>query len=93
MGSQTEFGNQKPNRVWEPEKNKALEFGKKVIEVCEAYTSKTVSWTGSLKKVGGSRVIEAGGIKMDRDLNGARGIFLRSLVDSPALMAMLPQCA
>ena len=74
-------------------KNKALEFGKKVIEVCEAYTSKTVSWTGSLKKVGGSRVIEAGGIKMDRDLNGARGIFLRSLVDSPALMAMLPQCA
>jgi putative transposase len=69
-------------------KNKALEFGKKVIDICEAYTSKTVSWTGELKKVGGSRVIEAGGIKMDRDLNGARGIFLRSLVDSPALMAM-----
>jgi putative transposase len=42
-------------------KNKALEFGKKVIDVCEAYTSKTVSWTGELKKVGGSRVIEAGG--------------------------------
>jgi len=70
-------------------KNKALEFGKKVIDVCEAYTSKTVSWTGELKKVGGSRVIKAGDITMDRDLNGARGIFLRSLVDSPALMAML----
>ncbi|TGO03133.1 hypothetical protein PN36_12335 [Candidatus Thiomargarita nelsonii] len=70
-------------------KNKALEFGKKVIDVCEAFTSKTVSWTGELKKVGGSRVIEAGGKKMDRDLNGARGIFIRSLVDSPALMAML----
>ncbi len=70
-------------------KNKALEFGKKVIDVCEAFTSKTVSWTGEIKKVGGSRVIEGGGIKMDRDLNGARGIFLRSLVDSPALMAML----
>jgi putative transposase len=70
-------------------KNKALEFGKIVLDVCEAYTSKTVSWTGEVKKVGGSRVIEAGGIKMDRDLNGARGIFLRSLVDSPALMAML----
>ncbi|MEN8220823.1 MAG: transposase [Pseudomonadota bacterium] len=67
-------------------KNKALEFGKKVIDVCEAYTSKTVSWTGEVKKVGGSRVIKAGGIEMDRDLNGARGIFLRSLVDSPALM-------
>jgi putative transposase len=71
-------------------KNKALEFGKKVIDVCEAFTSKTVSWTGEVKKVGGSRVIEADGIKMDRDMNGARGIFLRSLVDSPALMAMLP---
>ncbi len=70
-------------------KNKALEFGKKVIDVCEAYTSKTVSWSGEIKKVGGSRVIKAGGIKMDRDLNGARGIFLRSLVDSPVLMAML----
>jgi len=70
-------------------KNKALEFGKKVIDVCEAYTSKTVSWTGEVKKVGGSRVIKAGDITMDRDLNGARGIFLRSLVDSPALMAML----
>jgi putative transposase len=69
-------------------KNKALEFGKKVIDVCDSFSSKTVSWTGEVKKVGGSRVIEAGGIKMDRDLNGARGIFLRSLVDSPALMAM-----
>ena len=68
-------------------KNKAFEFGKKVIDVCEAYTSKTVSWTGEVKKVGGSRVIRSGGITLDRDLNGARGIFIRSLVDSPALMS------
>jgi len=67
-------------------KNKALEFGKKVIDVCEAYTSKTVSWTGEVKKVGGSRVIRSGGITLDRDLNGARGIFIRSLVDSPSLL-------
>jgi putative transposase len=66
-------------------KNKALEFGKKVIDVCEAYTSKTVSWTGEIKNVGGSRVISSGGITLDRDLNGARGIFIRSLVDSPSL--------
>jgi putative transposase len=70
-------------------KNKALELGKKVIDVCEAYTSKTVSWTGKVKKVGGSRVIRSGGITLDRDLNGARGIFVRSLVDSPTLMGAI----
>ena len=70
-------------------KNKALEFGKKIIDVCEAYTSKTVSWTGEIKNVGGSRVIRSGDIKLDRDLNGARGIFIRSLVDSPTLMSAI----
>jgi len=70
-------------------KNKALEFGKKVIDVCEAYTSKTVSWTGEVKNVGGSRVIRSGGITLDRDLNGARGIFIRSLVDSPTLLSAI----
>ncbi|MFK5969781.1 MAG: transposase [Candidatus Marithrix sp.] len=70
-------------------KNKALEFGKKVIDVCEAYTSKTVSWTGEVKNVGGSRVIRSGGITLDRDLNGARGIFIRSLVDSPSLRSAI----
>jgi len=66
-------------------KNQALELGKKVIDVCEAFTSKTVSWTGEVKNIGGSRVISSGGITLDRDLNGARGIFIRSLVDSPTL--------
>jgi len=69
-------------------KNKALEFGKKVIDVCEAYTSKTVSWTGEIKKVGGSRVIKSGDIKLNRDLNGARNIFIRSLIDSPELIKL-----
>jgi len=68
-------------------KNKALELGKKIIEVCEAYTSKTASWTGEVKKVGGSRVIRSGGITLDRDLNGARGIFIRSY--SPTLMSAI----
>ncbi len=66
-------------------KNKALEFGSIVIDVCEAYTSKTVSWTGEIKNVGGSREIREESITLDRDLNGARGIFIRSLVDSPSL--------
>lgn len=73
-------------------KNKALEFGKQVIDVCEAYTSKTVSWTGELKNVGGSRVIRSSDTVMDRDMNGARGIFVRALGDSPALMKMMGAC-
>jgi len=70
-------------------KNKTLEFGKKLIEVCEAYTSKTVSWTGEVKNVGGSRVIRSGGITLDRDRHYARGIFIRSLVDSPTLRSAI----
>ena len=73
-------------------KNKAIERGKTVIDVCEAYTSKTCSWTGEIINVGGSRVIRSGGIELDRDLNGARNIFIRSLVDSPTLMsAVVPK--
>lgn len=70
-------------------KLKAFEYGKKVIDVCEAYTSKTVSWTGEIKNIGGSREIRSGGITLDRDLNGCRNIFIRSLVDSPTLMSAI----
>jgi putative transposase len=68
-------------------KHKAFETGKLVIDCCEAYTSKTVSWTGEIiHNLGGRKVIKsADGRKMLRDLNGARGIFLRALVDSPSL--------
>jgi putative transposase len=67
--------------------HKAFEMGKLVIDCCEAYTSKTVSWTGEIiKNLGGRKVIKsADGRCMNRDLNGARGIFLRALVDSPSL--------
>ena len=61
-----------------------------VIDVCEAYTSKTVSWTGEIKKIGGARKIKGNdGRTMDRDLNGARGIFLRAVVDTPSLKSNL----
>jgi putative transposase len=68
-------------------KHKAFETGSLVIDCCEAYTSKTVSWTGEIiKNLGGRKVIKsADGRCMNRDLNGARGIFLRALVDSPTL--------
>jgi putative transposase len=67
--------------------HKAYECGVRVIEVCEAYTSKTVSWTGEIvENIGGKKVIKSSdGSVMDRDLNGARGILLRALGDSPEL--------
>ncbi len=40
-------------------KHKAQETGKTVVDVCEAYTSKTVSWTGELVNIGGSRIIKS----------------------------------
>ena len=62
-------------------KQKALEYGVRVIDVCEAYTSRTVSWTGEVVvNLGGSKVIKSSeGHRMDRDLNGARGIFIKTV--------------
>ena len=62
-------------------KQKALEYGVQVIDVCEAYTSKTVSWTGEvIENLGGAKVITASdGARMNRDLNGAREIFVKSI--------------
>lgn len=71
---------------------KAWESGKVALtDINEAYTSKTVSWTGEVVKIGGSRVIKSkiDGNRMNRDLNGARGIFLRALVDTPWLKSHL----
>ena len=59
-------------------KQKAQEFGVQVIDADEAYTSKTISWTGDIvEKLGGAKVItDEHGNRCDRDLNGARGIFI-----------------
>lgn len=65
--------------------SKAAEFGKIVVRTNEAYTSKTASWTGEIKQIGAAKKITSNGITVDRDLNGARGIFLRALVDTPSL--------
>ncbi|WP_367267742.1 zinc ribbon domain-containing protein [Okeania sp. SIO2C9] len=66
-------------------KHKAIQIGKLVIDFCEACTSKTVSWTGEIINVGGSKSIKSNidGRVMDRDVNGAQGIFLRALLDTP----------
>ena len=70
--------------------HKAKETGCVVVDVSEAYTSKTVSWNGEIRKsLGGRKIIkDSNGLKMDRDLNGARGIFLRALVDEPWLLSI-----
>ena len=74
---------------------KAWQRGALVLDVNEAYTSKTLSWDGSIKSnLGGARVIrDESGFGMDRDVNGARGIFLRALGDSPFLRGLLTQDA
>ncbi len=68
-------------------KHKAFEFGKVVLDVNESYTSKTVSWTGEIiANLGGRKIIIGNdGQMMDRDLNGARGIFLCALGDTSSL--------
>lgn len=59
-------------------KQKAQEYGVQVVDADEAYTSKTISWTGDIvENLGGAKVIaDAHGNRCDRDLNGARGIFI-----------------
>ena len=66
---------------------KAWQTGAKVLLVNEAYTSKTCSWSGELvPNLGGAkRITGKDGITLDRDINGARGVFLRALGDTPAL--------
>lgn len=67
-------------------KDVALQANKTVIEVREDYTSKTCSWSGEIVNVGSSEFIRGSdGIRMHRDANGARGIFLRALVELPLL--------
>lgn len=67
---------------------KAWQTGKQVLLVNESYTSKTCSWNGEIIPNLGARKVARGsdGIVMDRDLNGARGIFLRALGDTPGLL-------
>ena len=66
---------------------KAWQSGKDVVLVNEAYTSKTCSWSGEIIPNLGGRKVVAGsdGVRVNRDINGARGIFLRALGDTPAL--------
>jgi len=54
-------------------------YGKYLIDVNEAYTTQTQSWDGKLQEVNRASIISDGTIMVDRDINGARGIFLRAI--------------
>lgn len=63
---------------------KAFQTGKLVVDCNEAYTSKTHPQTGEIKNIGGAKWIKLlDGSRADRDVIGARNIFLRALVDPP----------
>lgn len=70
-------------------KSKAEEYGCCVIEGSEAWTSKTCSYCGTIQNIGGKKTMHCRNplckAKVDRDLNGARGIYLRALVATPSL--------
>jgi len=69
--------------------SKAEEAGVHVIVQDEAYTSKTCSWCGNVQVIGGSKMYHCRGckVKIDRDENGARGIFLRALLDGALVLS------
>jgi IS605 OrfB family transposase len=69
--------------------SKAEEAGVQVIVQDEAYTSKTCSWCGNMQAIGGSEIYNCRGckVKIDRDENGARGIFLRALLDGALVLS------
>lgn len=61
-------------------KGKAEEYSCKIIEVSEAYTSRTCSYCGIIHpKNSKKRMICDCGANVDRDLNGARGIMLKNI--------------
>ncbi len=59
----------------------ASKRGKRVIDSNESYTSKTLSHSGKvLENLGGKKQIKDEGLIIDRDVNGARGIFIKTLL-------------
>ena len=64
--------------------SKAREYGRRIIAQDEQWTSQTCSWSGEIRKPG-RKFIRDKGVTVDRDYNGARGIFLRALRESAIL--------
>jgi putative transposase len=65
-------------------KAKAEEYSCKLRVCSEAYTSKTCSYCGWVHNIGTKRRLKCQcGVNLDRDLNGARGFYLRALAATP----------
>lgn len=61
-------------------KCKAQEYSCEVVEVNEAYTSKTCGKCGFIQNIGSNKIMKCScGLELDRDLNGARNIFLKNI--------------
>ena len=64
-------------------RDKAKQYGSKVVIQDEEFTSQICSWNGEKKRAG--KFIKDKEITLDRDYNGARGIFLRAMRESAIL--------
>ena len=72
-------------------KNMAFENSKIVLDVSEAYTSKTNSFTGEVKNIGGTKKIKVKKNKwIDRDILGARNILIKFLSENPIALGDQP---
>jgi len=61
-------------------KSKAQEYSCNLVEVNEAYTSRTCSFCGRVQNIGSKSVFKCPcGAEVDRDINGARNIFLKNI--------------
>ncbi|CAG8707299.1 12432_t:CDS:1, partial [Cetraspora pellucida] len=71
-------------------KFKIKETDLKVMIQDESYTSKTCSNCGNIQNIGGKKVYKCKNCSLviDRDVNEARGIFLRALLDGAIYMHM-----
>lgn len=59
----------------------AKKKGKRVVDANESYTSKTLSHNGKIiESLGGREFINDGNLRIQRDANGARGIFIKTLL-------------
>jgi putative transposase len=56
----------------------ALKKGKIVLDVNESFTSKTNPFTGEVMNIGSSKTFTYQGKVYDRDINGARNIFIKN---------------
>jgi len=68
-------------------KSKANGMGCIVLDMNEAYTSKTCTRCGTIVNIGSKAIFKCPtcGLIIDRDISGARNVFLRALVDAPCI--------